>query len=154
MPAGPISPLFSSTQLTGGEGRNQCCQSHGLFGSPQHRKQREKMVLLLERQTSVEEMVGVGRRRALQRNLPAFQLIPYIQSWGPTLPFPLQTLQRVCVCVCVCVCVWRVEEGRWVLCHLCSAALSYLKQDFKDPRVKIPLRALTRLPSGLHNLLE
>lgn len=43
------------------------------------------------------------------------------------------------------MCVPGVAAGVF---HLCSAALSCQKQDFKGPRVKIPGSPLTRLPRG------
>ena len=101
---------------------------------------------MLGRQTSVAEMVGWAEEEDERGSFPAVQIIPHKQSLGSTFPFPLWILLK-----CVRVQGGGVAAGVF---HLCSAALSCQKQDFKGPGVKIPRSPLTRLPRGLHNLLE
>ena len=118
-----------------------CCSVSGIWDIP--KKAKERKVLLLEWPTSVAEPVGMGGRGGWTGRFPAAQIIPHKQSLGPSLPFLLWTLLKCGG--------WRSHHAVF---HLCSAALSYQKQEFKGPRNKIPCRPLTRLPRALHNLFE
>lgn len=63
-------------------------------------------------------------------SFPAVQILPQKQI-GPQSPLPFVDPPEMHA--------WRVKKLLLVLFHLCPDALSYQKQEFKGPRVKMPL---------------
>lgn len=101
----------------------------------------EDRAIILGWQTSVEELIGVAKE---EKTSPLFKsFCTYRVSVIPSLP------------ICAPVYRWRLRG--WGRCSWVFALWSitlHQTQKLEGIKVKMPLRPLPRLPSGLHNLLE